>query len=110
MATISDQAKQVAEKYVKHIRSKLDIDRAVLFGSVARGAADKDSDIDLIIISNQFKKMNLAKRLTLLSHLRGREFLNWPMDILGYTADEFDELSKVSTMFAEAKSQGIVIR
>lgn len=109
MDKISEQVKKIAKDYVRFAGQKISIERALLFGSAARGEADKDSDIDLIIISEDFKKMDLAQRLIVLSQLRGRNFINWPMDILGYTADEFEKLSQVSSMFAEAKRDGVVI-
>lgn len=109
MATISNQIKKIAQNYVNYAKQKLDIEKALLFGSAARGEADKNSDIDLIIISDDFKKMDLMGRLKFLSHLRGRNFISWPMDILGYTSDEFEKLAQVSSMFAEAKKEGIVI-
>ena len=109
MAKISDQARQIAKKYVTEARKKIKVEKALLFGSAARGKMTEDSDIDMIIISDEFKEMDLIKRLVLLSCLRGRKFLDWPMDILGYTAEEFDKLSKISSMFIEAKRQGITI-
>lgn len=87
----------------------LDIKKAILFGSSARGNAGKDSDIDLLIISDEFKKMSLIDRLVFLSRSRGQKFSNWPMDILGYTQDEFDKLSQISSMFFEVKKDGITL-
>ena len=33
-----------------------------------------------------------------------------PMDILGYTQDEFEKLSKESIILKEAKEQGVTVR
>ena len=110
MATISNQAKKIAKNYVKNLESKLPVKRAWLFGSSARGKMNKDSDIDIIVISDNFKKMKLINRLVFLSRLRGNEFLDWPMDILGYTPEEFEKLSMGSTMFSEVKKRGVVIK
>lgn len=109
MDKISNQAKKIAKNYVKNLESRLKVKKALLFGSAARGEMTKNSDIDIIVISNDFKKMDLINRLVFLSRLRGREFLDWPMDILGYTPKEFNKLSKISTMFSEAKKEGIKI-
>ena len=110
MAIISNQAKKIAKSYVKKLESKLPVKKALLFGSAARGKMNKNSDIDIIVISDNFKKMKLINRLVFLSRFRGEEFLDWPMDILGYTPKEFEKLSKVSTMFSEAKKEGVVIK
>ena len=109
MATLSQQAQQVAKSYVKKIRSRIAVRQALLFGSAARDTMHKDSDIDLIVLSDDFKQMDLTERLMMLSRLRGREFISWPMDILGYTPEEFEKLASISSMFAEAKRQGIIV-
>jgi len=38
------------------------IKRMIFFGSMATGKATKDSDIDLIIVSDRFKDMNFIRR------------------------------------------------
>lgn len=61
-------------------------DKIILFGSYAKGFANEDSDIDLIII----KKTEVPKQK------RGREIRKYlfgslvPMDIKVYTPDEFN--------------------
>ncbi len=110
MATISATSQQIAKKFVISLQSTLNIKRAILFGSSATGRADKNSDIDLLIISDTFKKMPLIDRLIFLSRSRGNEFSSWPMDILGYTQDEFDKLTRLSSMFAEVKKTGVELK
>ena len=110
MATLSNTYKKIAKSYLKKIAPKLKIQKALLFGSVARGEANLDSDIDLIILAEKFKNIPLIDRLSWLSRQRGEKFSRWPMDILGYTPEEFEQLAQVSSMFKEAKEQGIVIK
>ncbi len=40
---------------------------------------------------------------------RGRKFMSPAMDILGYTPEEFEKLSKESIVLAEAKKEGIIL-
>jgi predicted nucleotidyltransferase len=82
----------------------------ILFGSAARGEMHRDSDIDLIIISPDFKKMGFIERLILLSKLREGMKKSAPMDIFGYTPEEFERLSKESIVLKEAKREGKIIR
>lgn len=110
MARTSTQAKKIAKNYVNTLKKRFKVKRALLFGSAARGKMTKHSDIDLVIISEQFKKMNLNQRLVFLSRLRGERFLDWPMDIFGYTEEEFNKLARNSSMFSEAKREGVVIK
>jgi predicted nucleotidyltransferase len=45
-------------------------EKAILFGSVAKGKIHQDSDIDLIILSSGFERIDFMKRLILLSKIR----------------------------------------
>lgn len=110
MVRNSTQAKKVAQEYIRSLKKLLRIKRAFVFGSAATGKMSKHSDIDLIVISDDFKKMNLMQRLVFLSRFRGDRFLDWPMDIFGYTEEEFNKLAKDSSMFSEAKKEGVVIK
>ncbi|MBI4714342.1 MAG: nucleotidyltransferase domain-containing protein [Nitrospirae bacterium] len=60
--------------------------RTLLFGSYAKGTPREESDIDLIVISADFERMNLRERLELLGIAAGRVFE--PIEALGYTEDE----------------------
>ena len=104
------QAKKIAGEYLTVLRRIMPVDKAVLFGSAARGTGNQDSDIDMVVISDWFKKKRFLDRLTLLSRARGNKFLDWPMDILGYTQEEFEHLSRASAVLAEAKKDGIEIK
>ncbi len=54
-----------AIKQIKASVSKIfEIEQMVLFGSVARGEADEESDIDLLIVTKQFLKRQERHRIT----------------------------------------------
>ena len=80
--------------------------KVILFGSRARGNELKNSDIDLIVISEDFREMNFFERLELLE-------LKWeyaiPIEALGYTPQEYDEMSRYIGIVAEAGKYGKVI-
>ena len=44
------QAIEIARKYLDSLKNKYDIERAILFGSYAKGTNHDDSDIDIAII------------------------------------------------------------
>jgi len=93
--------------YVDKLSNKIKVDKVILFGSRARGEALNDSDVDLVIISDDFKDMDFIRRLEFLS-------LNWryphlAADCLGYTPQEYEELSKRLGIIAEVKQYGKVI-
>lgn len=58
------------KKYLEELRSKnIRVEKAILYGSLAAGTADEDSDIDLAIISpdlgrDRFTEAVMLKKLT----------------------------------------------
>lgn len=109
MAKKQIRPEEVIRSYTKDLKNKIKIEKVILFGSAALGKMTKDSDIDLIILSKDFKKIDFLKRLELLSNAREKKAEIVPMDILGYTPEEFEELSKESIVLGEAKRYGRVV-
>lgn len=72
--------------------------KILLYGSYAKGTPREDSDIDVIVISEDFKDMNLRERLELLGIAAGRVFE--PIEALGYTEKEI-EADKKGTFLEE---------
>ena len=79
--------KRIIEKYKEELKILgINAEKIILYGSYAKGNARQDSDIDLIIISEDFKNLNLRERLEVLGLAAGRVFE--PIEALGYTGDE----------------------
>lgn len=62
--------------------------KALLYGSQARGAATEDSDIDLIVVSGDFAGLNLRQRAEILG--RAAAEIMEPVEARGYTPEEID--------------------
>ncbi|OQX80909.1 MAG: hypothetical protein B6D56_03695 [Candidatus Omnitrophica bacterium 4484_70.1] len=62
--------------------------KIILYGSYAKGNPRKYSDIDLIVISEDFEGMNLRERLEILGLAAGKIFE--PIEALGYTSKEIE--------------------
>lgn len=107
---IKKKVLEVIKDYLKNLEGKITIKKVILFGSAARDKMSRDSDIDLIVISPQFKKMEFMKRLIFLSRARRIMKKGFPMDIFGYTPREFEKLSRESIMLGEAKKEGVIIK
>ncbi|MEM4640767.1 MAG: nucleotidyltransferase domain-containing protein [Thermofilum sp.] len=77
-----------------------------LFGSYARGDWLSDSDIDLIVVTDSFKGLDLGRRHALVRKLlppdRGFE-------ILTYTPEEFEEAKRRSIVIQDAAEYWIKI-
>lgn len=78
---------RIIERYKEELlKFGIKPEKIVLFGSYATGNPRPDSDIDLIVISNNFKKINLRERLEILGLAAGKVFE--PIEALGYTPKE----------------------
>ena len=78
----------------------------IFFGSRATGRFNKDSDIDLVIVSPKFKRLNFFKRGAKMYDYWN---LNYPVDFLCYTPEEFNKLKKQITIVREATKKGVEI-
>jgi len=82
--------KRIIERYRQELKSfNINSQKIILYGSYAKGNPREDSDIDLIVISDDFKDMNLRERLEILGIAAGRVFE--PIEALGYTPKEIKQ-------------------
>jgi predicted nucleotidyltransferase len=75
------------------IKSGIHVDSIALFGSALSGRMDKDSDIDLIIISSDFINLDLFERakMTMKPETETIRKFKIPMDILNLSPDEYND-------------------
>jgi len=69
------------------------VDSIALFGSALNGNMDKDSDIDLIIISRDFQNLDLFERarMTMKPETDTLRKFKIPMDIINLSPEEYQE-------------------
>lgn len=97
--------KQLRE-YKKVLSKDIPVYKMFFFGSRARGKFHRDSDIDLVIVSSKFRRLNFFRRGAKLYDYWN---LNYPVDFLCYTPEEFNKLKKQITIVREAIKKGIEI-
>ena len=89
------QIKEIIEQYKDTLRKRgIQVERVILYGSFAKGNPTDDSDIDLIVVSENFQTMNLRERLEALGAAAAR--IMKPIEAKGYTAREIESASKNS--------------
>ena len=68
------------------------VSKIVVFGSHSKGGTDKNSDIDLIIVSESFRRKNLFKRAEMIGKAYDATMTKFmiPMDIIMETPEEFN--------------------
>lgn len=97
---LSDRLEQVVRGLAKY-----DADKAILFGSTARGDTDAWSDIDLIVIKQTDKRF--LDRLADVIRCIDPDFA---LDVLVYTPEEFDQmLADENPFVSTAMEHGKVI-
>ncbi len=107
---IPESIARLTEAYLLEVRKDIFIEKAILFGSFAKGVFDKESDIDLLLVSPSFEEQ-ADKSWTLL--LKKRElFYNYP----GYRSIEVIPMSNhqyysntISPLLAEIRKTGLEI-
>ena len=101
--------KKIVKRYLTAVSKRIKVQKAILFGSWARGDNLQDSDIDLIVISPDFQGMSFEERLTVLERLWDFEKYGYSIEAFGYTDDEFKKLRKYSLTIQDALQEGIVV-
>ncbi len=89
------KVKEIVEEYREALQKLgVKVDRIVLYGSFAKGHQRQDSDIDLIIVAEDFQKMNLRERQEVLGIAAAR--IMKPIEARGYTPGELKMASRAS--------------
>lgn len=100
--------KMIVEDYVLTLEKKgIHVEKAILFGSYAKGTAHDGSDIDLAIISADLNKFPFPERLSFLS--KATLHINAPLEVLGYTPEEIRAKEGQSILWDEVNTSGKVI-
>jgi uncharacterized protein len=71
----------------------------IFFGNRVRKKYHKNSDIDLIVVSEKFRGLNFFKRVAKMYDFWD---LNYTVDFLCYTLEEFNKLKKEVSIVTEA--------
>ncbi len=102
--------REIIKRKLKSFRTAVSNDypikKMIFFGSRAVGKPKRYSDIDLIIVSPKFRKMDFIQRGVKMYDYWN---LGYPVDFLCYTPEEFSKLRKHITIVSEAIREGIDI-
>lgn len=98
-----ESIQRIAKSYVNRLARTINIRQAILTGSWANGRYMEDSDVDIIVVSDDFANMELPARL---QYLQKKWKSRIPLEAFGYTQREFRVLSKRSTYVRDAIRNG----
>ena len=89
-ATINEVIDFLKQSLIKY---GIQVDSIALFGSALNGKMDKDSDIDLIIISSDFENLDSFERakLTMMPEVETLQKFKVSMDIINLSPGEYNK-------------------
>jgi len=80
----------------------LNISKIILFGSQVRGKAARESDVDIVIISEDFRDKDIFERAKLIKEaeiMTLKKFM-MPLDIITLTSEEFESRTSIVAEYA----------
>jgi predicted nucleotidyltransferase len=108
MAKRKDELKTRIKKEVLHLLKEkgLQISKIVLFGSYAKEIENNESDVDLIIVSKDFRNKTIFERIDLTSGINKSlvKTFQKPFDLMFYSDQEWEE--PYSIVLNEAQESG----
>jgi predicted nucleotidyltransferase len=107
MALSQGERTDQIQRFLAYLQGQIVVERAILYGSSARGQTHAESDIDLAVLSPDFANLDWFSRLRLLLRAAWKAGTDW-IEPVGYTAQEFDA-SGPGTFVDEIRSHGIVV-
>lgn len=106
MGREKDRIIKILKDFKTNIEKFVSIDRLIFFGSYARGDNNQNSDIDIIIVSNDFEGKKYFKRSP-------KFYLSWnypyDIDIICLTPEELNNKTKQVGVIKDAVKEGIEI-
>ena len=94
--TIDGEIMDIVERYIKVILENYKVKAIILFGSYAKGTNDKDSDIDIAIITDDIKSKDVFEEQLNLKKLRRKIDYRLEPHLI-----EIDDYDKIATPFIQ---------
>ena len=103
------QIEPIIDSYLKELKKIITPKKIIVFGSFASGKANSESDLDLLVISDDFIGKSTDERFSVLYQARLHPAMRkMAMDIFGVTQKEYISASYLTTL-GEVKETGITV-
>jgi predicted nucleotidyltransferase len=104
MALKADQAVKLVKKYIGELeKNKIPVEKAILFGSYAKGHAKAESDIDVALVSEVFSGDRFEDRRKIIPL---RRKIDSRIEPLPFKTEDFEN---GGILVEEIKKTGIVV-
>ncbi|MFQ6029031.1 MAG: nucleotidyltransferase domain-containing protein [Dehalococcoidia bacterium] len=108
---INDKYKSAAEEFARRVTAALGegVDSIVLFGSVARGEAKRDSDVDVLVVSPDPRAVRSAVSEICGDFTYERDY-TFLISLVHFSGEELHHLRQLGSPFiGEVIAQGVVL-
>jgi len=103
---LSRRQKRELLAFMRRLREDLGASEVYLFGSRVYGVPLKDSDLDMIVVSEKFKERSFIENMELLSRLWNGSFT---IEMFPYTPEQIKKYNGRKVIITEALEKGIKI-
>jgi predicted nucleotidyltransferase len=91
-----------------NLRSLYNAKKIYVFGSYAWGSPTEESDLDVLVISDEFKDLSLGKRIAKATDILFE--LEFPVDLVVETSEEFNKFEKVKgSLEYQVENKGVLL-
>lgn len=97
---------QLAIELKDFLSKHISVEHLILFGSYANGSPRADSDIDVIVVSGDFKSMSVFDKISLLAD--ASVAVDSRIELIGVTASEYEQAQRGS-LLNDIKQKGKVL-
>lgn len=88
MAEITGEIRGIIEAYLKDLSQEIIVDKAIVFGSYAKGNYHDDSDIDLAIFTDSLKDLERVDGIKFLLQ-RARKYRTVDLQPIPFTKQDY---------------------
>jgi predicted nucleotidyltransferase len=104
---LSERRKRELARFLKRLKRELGVVEVYIFGSRAYGNPLLESDLDMIVVSEEFGKRSFIENMELLSRMWDGSFT---VEMFPYTPEQLKKYAERKTVVSEALRKGIRIR
>lgn len=104
-----EKAINAVNMLLKLLSSKIKVSEAYVFGSYVRGTWLKSSDVDLVIVSQDFEGMPYLKRLDLINEVQWKARIRPYIEAIALTPEEFSRKLQESAVLRDASKYWVRI-
>jgi len=104
---LSERRKRELARFLKRLKRELGVVEVYIFGSRVYGNPLLESDLDMIVVSEEFGKRSFIENMELLSRMWDGSFT---LEMFPYTPEQLRKYEERKTVVSEALRKGIRIR